>query len=176
MATGRKKTPPLRLHEMRDRWFAAREKLEGQGTLLHVFFLPLALCKRQNAKFGAAGWQASKDRKETLGYLRMQSCQRPEPLPGRPYVRCVRFSSEEPDKYCDWAKVAVDCLCSMTTRSPHRLGIIFDDAPKFAEIDQQWRKAKAGEGFCVIEVWAGAEVVQAEIVKPKRARTRKAEA
>lgn len=155
MANGRKR-PPLRLYEMRDRWFEMRENLEGQGSCVTIFFLPLTLCKRQNAKFGSKGWQASKDRKETLGYLRMQGRPWAKPLTGRPYVRCIRFSTTEPDKYCDWAKVAVDCLCAPSKRSPYRLGIIVDDAPKFAEIDQRWFKAKQGEGFCVIEVWEGA--------------------
>jgi len=156
MAT-RRKTPPLRLDQMRDHYAKNRDRLTGFGECVQVFFLPLSMCKRQNTKFGSQGWQAAKDRRETLGYMRMQCPSKKKPLEGRPYVRCLRFSSSEPDKYSDWAKVAIDCLCAPNKQSPHRIGIIVDDAPKFAEIDQQWREAKPGKGFCVIEIWTGAE-------------------
>ena len=152
------KKPPLRLAEMRERWWLNKDlPISDSGMLIATFFLPISLCKRQNSKFGAKPWQASKDRKDTLGYMRLQRAPWSIPLAGRPYVRCIRFSATEPDKYSDWAKVAIDCLCKTTKRSPNRLNLIFDDAPKYAEIDQQWRKAKAGEGFCVIEVWSGNE-------------------
>lgn len=153
MVTKRKPVPPLRLDEMRDYWCKNMPEKPSGLTCFAVIFLPLKMCKRQNSKFGTQGWQAAKDRRETLGYMRMQAKPWKEPLSGRPLVRCVRYSSNEPDKYSDWAKVAVDCLCKPNRRSPHRIGIIVDDAPKFAEIDQQWREAKPGKGFCVIEVW-----------------------
>ena len=145
----------MNLTEMRQRWEDRGETLTDKGQRVAVFFLPLGLCQPQNAKRYAGRWDVVKARKAVLGAMLIQCRRRATPLPGRPYVRCVRLSSKEPDKYSDWAKVAVDCLCSPTKRAPVRLGLIVDDAPRFAEIDQQWREASPKEGFCVIEVWEG---------------------
>lgn len=156
MATGRKR-PPLRMDEMHAHWKSNPVPLDfqGEGTCVIRFFLPISLCQRQDARLKVVGWKAAKMKKEVTGYLRMQCRPFAQYIDGRPLVRCIRFSSVEPDKYADWAKLAVDCLCAPNKRSPNRLNIIKDDAPKYAEIEQIWRKAKPGEGFVVIEVWTG---------------------
>jgi len=151
----KKKAVPLTLQEMRNDWAERNDYAEGKGDLLVCLYLPLDLCQRQDARLEVRGWKAAKMKREVTGYLRMQCLPLAEPIAGRPYVRCVRLSSGEPDKYADWAKLAVDCLCAPNKRSPHRLNIIKDDAPKFAEIDQQWRLAKPGKGYCVFEVYSG---------------------
>jgi hypothetical protein len=152
------KRPPLRLREMHEHWYRAPvEPPKESGPCVHRFFLPISLCQRQDARLKVIGWKAAKMKRDVTGYLRMQCHPLEKPLEGRPLVRCIRFSSVEPDKYADWAKLAVDCLCAPNKRSPNRLNIIKDDAPKFAEIEQIWRKAKPGEGFVVIEVWTGWE-------------------
>lgn len=127
---------------------------ENPGLLAAFFYMPTELCRRQNEKFGTKRWQAKSDRVKCFRYMLQQMSRPwPKPLDGRPHVRCTRYSSVEPDKFSDWAKVPVDCLCRKTERAKHRLGIIYDDAPKHAEIEQLWRKAKPGESFVLIEVF-----------------------
>jgi hypothetical protein len=159
------KAPPMTMVEMQEDWWLRLDAADGHGSLVARYFLPLEDCQPQNAKRYAPSWAVTKARTIVLQRMRIQHQRGKFPsktLPGRPYVRCVRLSSVEPDKYSDWAKVAVDCLCRDTKRATGRLGLIHDDAPKFAEIDQQWREAKPGKGYCVIEVWSGANATQVE--------------
>lgn len=72
-------------------------------------------------------------------------------LSGRPQVICRRFSSVQPDKYSDWAKLPIDKLCV----GPNRLGYLRDDRPSACEIHQVWERSKPGSGFVVIEIWSG---------------------
>lgn len=147
--------PRLTYLEMLAKWHERQDDFTVPGQHVATFVIPLDMCKRQDARLKNLGWKAAKDKRELTGYLRSQMRPRAECLTGRPYVLCVRFSSVEPDKYSDWAKLAVDCICAPNKRSPSRLNIIRDDAPKFAEIDQRWVEAKPGEGFCVVEIWTG---------------------
>ena len=152
----RKKIPTLREIQIRAQSYpyGPDDSPSGPGELLAFFYLPTELCKRQNEKFGAERWQAKSDRVKCFRYMLPQLARiYSAPATGRPLVRCTRYSSVEPDKFSDWAKVPVDCLCRKTERAKHRLGIIYDDAPKHAEIEQLWRKAKPGESFVLIEVW-----------------------
>jgi len=131
---------------------------EPHGIVVARFILPLELCKPQNRKRAptrGAGFLEAKTRRSILSCLTSQARPFAEPLPGRPQVLCVRFSSSEPDRYSDWAKVSVDCLCAPTERSPNRLGIIRDDAPRFAEIEQWWEPAPRGDGWVYVEVRSG---------------------
>lgn len=134
------------------------ERVAAKGECVARFVLPLELCKPQNRKRAptkGAQFAEAKTRQNVFAQMRAQ-CSPPErPLPGRPQVLCVRFSSEEPDKYSDWAKVPVDCLCQANGRGHERLGVIVDDSPKRASIYQWWEKAKPGKGFVLIEVWTG---------------------
>jgi hypothetical protein len=146
--------PALTMAQMVDAWIdSGVERIESK-TRVYVFFLPLALCQRQDAKLKVYGYLAAKMKREVTGCLRMQCRPRTECLSGRPTVRCIRFSSVEPDAFADWAKLPVDCLCAPNKKSPNRLNIIKDDAPKYAEILQIWRKTKPGKGFCVLEVYS----------------------
>lgn len=105
----------------------------------------------------------------------LQGLARCKPLTGRPLVRCIRYSSVEPDSTAGWGKLPVDCLqpsgvrtVTKTVRHPHGhtvklsrkkpykgLGIIASDAPKHTDVVEWWEPAKRGEGFCVVEVWTG---------------------
>lgn len=88
---------------------------------------------------------------DVLVLMLVQHRPRRQPLPGRPFVRCVRFSSVEPDKYADWAKLPVDRL----TAKSRGLGFLRDDRPGDCEIHQGWEHAKNGQGFVLVEVWTG---------------------
>lgn len=131
------------------------ERPEPHGDRLARFVLPLELCKPQNRKGKIAPWAAIKDRERVAQAMAIQVRPWRDPLPARPQVLCVRFSSVEPDPYSDWAKMAVDVLCAPTKRCRDRLNIISDDAPKHAEVHQWWEPAGRGDGFVYIEVRTG---------------------
>lgn len=122
-------------------------RVEPDGNLVQRFFLPLSLVQPQNRTHGKT-WMLGKLKSECLAVMRAQLVTRPtSPLPGRPQVLCVRFSTTEPDRYNDGFKVAVDRLKDF--------GLIVDDAPRFIELHQWWEKAPRGKGFGLIEIWSG---------------------
>ncbi len=134
------------------------------GELIHRFALPLRLCKPQNRKAFAEGWQFAATRKALLDLLAVQLRGRlpRAPLPGRPIVQCIRFSSRSPDAFADSFKQAIDCLCPRRVRSVKGLprlipglGLIADDNPDACDVRQRWEFAPNGSGFCVIDVYSG---------------------
>ena len=128
----------------------------SRGEVVARFVLPLELCKAQNRRDGAKpGWVHAKSKGALYAAMRAQCARRATPLPGRPQVIAIRFSSVEPDRYADWAKAAVDILCVGTSRSSNRLGLLRDDRPKDADVHQHWEPARQGEGFVYIEVRSG---------------------
>lgn len=137
--------PPAHAHIVR---------VAGKGTRLERFVLPLDLCQPQNRTRGGAAWMIAKLKRGTLLELAVQAARRyREPVGGRPLVRCIRFSCVEPDRFNDGAKIAIDALCARTERAPNRLGVIRDDRPRDAQIEQWWEPAPRGRGFVLIEVW-----------------------
>jgi len=134
------------------------------GTRMHRFVLPLELCKPQNRKRFAASWELGETREAILQLLAIQlRHQLPAaPLPGRPVVQCIRFSSREPDAFADSFKMPIDCLCPPRTRMhkgfPRRIpgvGLIADDRPTVCDVRQRWEFTPAGEGFGLIDVYSG---------------------
>ncbi len=139
-------------------------RVAGRGERIARFVLPLELLPPTNRRFHQKAWAlgALKEKVFRLMWIQHPSI-RKEPLPGRPQIRAVRFSTTEPDALADWAKMAIDCLC--VPRPPKKpggrakkgLGLIRDDAPKFVDIASPWwERARMREGFCLIEVWGGA--------------------
>jgi len=125
-------------------------RVEPVGQLIERFFLPLSLVQPQNRTHGKT-WMLGKMKAECLVLMRAQLSTRPtSPLPRRPQVLCVRFSTTEPDKYNDGFKVAVDRLKD--------LGLIVDDSPRYIDLHQWWEKAPRGKGCGLIEVWSGRAV------------------
>lgn len=129
-----------------------------RGSRVARFAIPIELCKTTNRTRGAAGWALGRAKSKLATMMGFQCAARREPLPGRPQVLCVRFSSSEPDAYSDWAKAAVDVLTMRTPRAQRRLGLIRDDKPSAAEVVQWWEPAPPRKGFVVIEVWTGEDV------------------
>lgn len=139
-------------------------RIEGRGALVHRFVLPLELAQPQNRTRQGQQWALASLKAKVFKMLWLQHpTVRPEPLPGRPMVRLVRFSTVEPDALADWGKMAVDCLCLPRPpkvpggRKKLGLGLLRDDAPRFVEIVTWWEKAKQGEGLALIEVWTGGQ-------------------
>lgn len=149
---------PLSVTELAQRAFAimgsppARDfivRVEPEGDFVARFVLPLQLVQPQNRTHGKT-WLLGKLKSQCLLAMRAQLRERrDEPLPGRPQVLCVRFSSRAPDKYNDGFKCAIDRL--------RDLKLIVDDAPEMADVHQWWEATKVGEGFGLIEVFSGAQ-------------------
>lgn len=145
--------PPLRS------WI---ERPTPKGRRVATFALHLDLCKPQNRKHSMQRWQLEKMKKDVyLAMLVQLSGGAPSsPLPGRPQVFCVRFSSTPPDNYADGFKMAVDCLTprkgpDAKGRIKLGFGLIADDNPRVSDVKQWWEPAPRGGGFGYLAVWTG---------------------
>ena len=154
----------------------------ARGELVAQFFLPLDLAKPRNRTRGTRfAWMAKKERDDVYNEMSRQYVfenavkleEFEPPVSGRPLVRCIRYSTTEPDSTAGWAKVPVDCLQPGGTRLVTKtkkvkgekvkykvlteyegLDIISSDSPKHTDVVEWWEPAKRGKGFAVIEVWA----------------------
>ena len=130
------------------------ERPKPRGVLVRKFALPLSLCPTTNRTRHSRPGQHAKTKAQIYALMRAQArvLRWPSPLSGRPQVLCYRLSSVEPDKYSDWAKLAIDCLCVPQGRRRDGLGLLRDDRPRDAEIWQLWHPAPRGAGLVYIEV------------------------
>ena len=125
------------------------------GDLVAVFALPLDLLPPSNRTRGGQAWRLGQIKRDCERALRYQSNRQwaDEFTPKRPQFRCLRLSTQEPDKYNDGFKIAVDRLVA--------LGFAEDDAPAFLDLHQWWEPLPAGvpfgAGFGYIEVRTGAK-------------------
>lgn len=141
------------------------ERPEPKGERVARFVVPLELCRPGNPRGYAKPWMHERVKKALWLRMLVQVGGKPwdAPLGGRPHVRCIRFSSVEPDAFADSFKAAVDILCSTSSkgakrrvagkREPRRLNIIADDRPALVKQTQHWEPAPRGQGFALIEVW-----------------------
>ena len=134
-------------------------RLDGVGFCVARFVLPLDVCEPQNRTRYLDQHIRGRVKTKSLTLMRAQY---PRPgdraLPGRPMVRCIRFSSREPDRFADWAKYPIDHLReSRMVRGKLRpgLGFIVDDSPRFCRVEQTWEPAPPACGVVLIEVWTG---------------------
>lgn len=136
--------PPAKPHIVR---------VPGKGRLVRRFALPLELCPTTNAtRHRHKGVNArTKADISTVMLVQTQGRTRRAPLPGRPMIIGIRFSSRAPDVYSDGFKMAIDRLMV----GEKRLGYLRDDGPGHCEIVQRWEKAPKGQGFAVLEIWSG---------------------
>lgn len=140
-------------------------RVGAYGECAAEFFFPLALLKPRDRLRKELAWQAKHDRDAVLRWMALQRSygvfahRDSLPLTGcRPLVRCIRYSSTEPDSTAGWGKVAVDCLQPGGLRRgrPYSgLGIIRSDSPRETDVVEWWEPAPRGKGFCVVEVWKG---------------------
>lgn len=137
--------PPAKRHIVRT---------EPVGFLVASFVLPLELCLPLN-RFAELQGYARKRVKDAalLLMLSQRSFERArQPLPGRPHVRAVRFSSVEVDRDSGWAKVPVDRLVA----AHGGLGLIVDDRPSLLDLACWWEPAPPKAGFVLVELYTGA--------------------
>jgi len=155
------------------------ERVPGVGELVVRFVLPLDRCTPANANRHRPGWAMAKERSTVLALLSGQLTQqldltgwtwcadgravrpcRREPLPGRPMMRAIRFSSIEADDTAAWWKVPGDCLLVPRKRAGRTvpgLGLLRDDRPSALRTARWWEYAPRGKGFALIEIWTGSE-------------------
>lgn len=128
------------------------------GKAIWQCVLPLEFCPPINVFKDQPVWMRTKNRRRCRQMMLAQHgihCQevlrRTEPLPGRPMVRAIRFSSVECDAHNGWTKIPIDRL----TGKHGGLGFLVDDRPTCVDLHPWWEPAPRGRGFCLIEVWSG---------------------
>lgn len=135
------------------------ERSEPVGRLVAEFVLPLHLCKPFNrigrAGEASQGWRLGKDKKDAYRRMWAQNGGKAKaPLPGRPHVHVIRFSSGRVEHDSGWTKSPVDrLLCK-----ENGLGIIQDDKPKLCRVTSWCEPAPRGAGFVYVAVWTGEDV------------------
>lgn len=129
------------------------ERHAGVGRSVAAFVLPLGLCPTLNAFAEMPSWARKRIKNDALALmLRQHGGYRADaPLPGRPMVLAVRFSSREPDRDSAWTKVPLDRL----TSKKGGLGLISDDRPSALDARAWWEPAPKNKGAVYLEVWTG---------------------
>lgn len=129
------------------------ERRDGIGACVARWVLPLHLCPGVNTLAEMPNWKRAKVKTTALAVMWAQSRGKraASPLPGRPMVRCVRFSSVEPDDNNSHSKVPVDRL----TVKNGGLGYLADDKPRSMRLATWWEPAPPGKGCVLVEVWTG---------------------
>lgn len=124
------------------------------GALVARFVLPLDFCPSLNrfAELPSFARKRVKDQVATLMLVQQRFMRRLEPLPGRPFVRAIRFTSVEADRDASWCKVPVDRL----TGKHGGLGFIQDDRPSKLDLRTWWEPVPPKCGFVLLEVFSGA--------------------
>lgn len=126
------------------------ERAEPRGELLGRFVIhPLALMPGVNPIKRMKGWQIAQAIKAVKGQMvpQIAALLGKGPLPGRPMIRAIRFSSTEPDDANGWTKFPIDRLKDF--------GIILDDRPSKLNLKVWWEPAPKLKGFSLFEIYGG---------------------
>jgi hypothetical protein len=119
------------------------------------FVLPLHLCQTTNftgrAGMAAQPWRLGKLKGDVLMYMLSQHPRAQRPLPGRPQVIAVRFTSVATDDSANGAKIPIDKL----TVKRGGLGYIKDDRFDVCNQRSWWEPGPPGKGFQYIAVYTG---------------------
>jgi hypothetical protein len=131
------------------------ERVPHRGECVARFVLPLELCQPVNRTRHVVRWKHARRKRAIRQLMAIQHYgqgggRRREPLPGRPLIRAVRFSSVPPDAGANTAKSAIDVL---TVKGG--LGYLRDDGRRYCDQCEWWEPAPAGGGCVLVEVWSG---------------------
>ena len=116
-------------------------------AVIAEYKLPLACCPTTNETIGAPWQRVQRLRRECHSRMLVQhlkqfgNVQQRHDKSRRVRVDCYRFSSHRPDAHANWSKVPVDILCRRTESKQRRLGLIWDDAPEYADVREHWQYA-----------------------------------
>lgn len=147
--------PPKRAHT---------ERYPGKGRLVLRFALPLQMAQPLNRSRHAPGWKVHQERKAVLDAMERQLARQahvlrwPSPLPGRPMLRAIRFTTGRPDVTACWFKVATDVLLVPRVRRGRKvpaLNVLRDDRPSALELRHWTEPAPPKAGGALIEIWTG---------------------
>lgn len=153
------------------------ERVEGVGDLLARFVVPLDLAKPANRNRHRQAWAMARERSSVLACVcgqlthhfeiydwswcldgRTIRPMRPEPLPGRPMARAIRFSSVEPDFAAAPHKTVLDVMLPARVRRGRMvpgIGLLRDDKPACLHVVAWWERVPRGSGFQLVEIWSG---------------------
>ena len=127
------------------------QRVEPKGELVAAFAFPLDLVPGLNRIAEMPGWKRQKIKKDLGTLMFWQNGGNGVLLPGRPFVRAIRFTSVAPDRDSGWPKFAVDRL----TGKAGGLGFIVDDRPRTLDLHYWHEPTKPGFGFGYLEIWTG---------------------
>jgi hypothetical protein len=117
-------------------------------TPIATFELPLEHAPLLNT-YARMHWaKRAKLKQQITMRVMSQIGRRLEPLPGRPRVVAVRYSSVRPDQDGAWSKAWLDVL-----KVKKGLGWIVDDSDAHIATDFRWEKAPPKEGKVVVELY-----------------------
>ena len=148
--------PPKRPHT---------ERHHGKGELVLRFVLPLEMAQPLNRSRKEPTWKSHQVRSAVLKEMERQLARQanvlvwPEPLPGRPMLRAIRFTAGRPDETACWFKVATDVLLTPKVRRGRKvlaLNVLRDDRPDLLELRHWTEPAPPKRGGALIEIWTGA--------------------
>jgi len=138
-------------------------RIEPRGVLVHRFSMPLELCSPENRHSHGRAWSHAARKDELFQLMFSQHPRiRSAPLPGRPFIRQIRFSSREADLPSDGFKTPIDFLCVPKPakkpggRCKRGFGFLVDDAPRFVErAPAWWERVPPKCGFALLEIYTG---------------------
>lgn len=130
------------------------ERPGDRGPLLWECVLPATLCPPLNRFGEMPSWKRTEIKAEAITLMLKQHghARRRRPLPGRPAISCVRFTSMEADPDTGWSKVPVDRL-QVKNKG---LGFIANDRGRDIDLRCWWESGRRGAGFVYVAVYTGA--------------------
>jgi hypothetical protein len=154
------------------------ERHEGKGRLVISLVLPLELVPTSNVGIRhRQAWALEKERRAVAKFMSPQVYREKSatlvlcdgkgpimfrwtaPLPGRPMLRAIRFSSRQPDDTSAWWKTVGDVLLpprrTRTGRMVVGFGVLAADDPEHLETRAWGEYAPPGHGFGLVEIWTG---------------------
>lgn len=148
------KSKPTRLNIERKAAFIERHEPDDGDRLVLRAVLPLDICPLLNDLTRSHFGRKTREGNRVFDLLFEQNrFSRGELLRGRPLVRCVRFSVNEPDEHdASWTKVPIDVLVDKGEGSKS-MGFLRDDRRSAAETRPWWEPAPRACQFVYLDIW-----------------------
>ena len=146
-------------------------RVEGVGQRVVRFAFPLELCPTTNetleysrlpirskrtGKIQMVKPKEGKRKRELAGVMAIQALAQgwrrvDGPLPGRPMLRCIRFSAQRCDPGAGFSKAPIDQL----TMANDGLAFLVDDDLEHCDPWETWEPSPTRAGIVLLEVWSG---------------------
>lgn len=135
----------------RSRFIERHEPNDGDRLVLRAV-LPIDLCPLLNDLTRSHFGRKTQEGNRVFDMLLEQNrFDRGELVPGRPLVRCIRFSVNEPDEHdASWTKVPIDVLVD---KGEKHMGLLLDDRKSAAEVRPWWEPAPRACQCVYLDVW-----------------------